>query len=271
MKKVLIIIVIILLLLFLYGHFVEPNLLKVEEYNITSESIASSFDGFKIIHFSDLLYNENSNEKQLSQIITKINEQNPDIIIFTGDLISQDYKLNDKEEENLISFLSKLDCTLYKYAVIGDNDEKNIDTYKTILDKANFKLLNDNYEYIFYKDNNPIKLIGLTNANNLDELLKNEKNITPIYTIMATHIPDTIKDIKLDNIDLGLAGHYLGGYLTIPFYGSIINKDGAKYYHNNYYIKDNTSIYISNGLGNNKFAFRLFNKAKINLYRLNKV
>ena len=106
MKKFLIIFIIILILIFLDGHFLEPNLLKINEYNITSENITDSFNGFKIIQFSEILYN-GQGLKNISKLVTKINEQKPDIIIYTGDLLNKNYQMNEKEINSIIEEFSK--------------------------------------------------------------------------------------------------------------------------------------------------------------------
>lgn len=270
MKKFLIILLILIVSIFLYGRFLEPNLLKVQEYEITNSNIPSAFDNFKIVQFSDLLYRETTTKDEIKRIVKKINECNPDIIIFTGDLINKNYKLSDDDKENLIKELTNLNPTLYKYAVIGDNDKENLDLYKSILDAANFKLLNNAQEYLFYKDINPIKLIGLTDLSNIDALNTNEENITPVYTIAITHYPDNIDAIKENNYDLILTGHSLGGIISIPFYGATIKKENAKIYSDNYYQFNNTNAYINNGIGTEDFTFRLFNVPSISLYRLHK-
>ena len=268
MKKVIIVIILIIIFLFLDGYFLEPNTLKINEYSISNPNITEAFNDFKIIHFSDILYN--GKEKNLTKVIDKINEQKPDIIIFTGNLLNKNYKINEDEENKLIDELTRLDCTLYKYAVIGNHDEKYLDTYKNILDKANFKLLNNTYEYIFYQDINPLKLVGITDATDIASAFTNEENINPLYTIVATNKPDNINFIKNYNPNLILAGNYLGGLINIPFYGALIHTSGSKNYHEDYYKLKETDVYISNGLGNEKFNFRLFNKPSLNLYRLTK-
>ncbi len=270
MKKYFFIFIILIAALFLYGRYIEPHTIKIKEYTISNSNIPESFNGLKIIHFSDLLYKEDTTEDDLKKIVAKINQYKPDVIFFTGDLIYQNYQISEDDKNLLIKYLNKMDCSLYKYAVIGDNDEINDNQYYDILDKSNFKLLNNNKEYLFYKDINPIKIIGLTNTMNISELLIEEENITPIYTIVLTHEPGNINELKDYNFDLILAGHYLGGIINIPFYGALIKKDHTDNYLNNYYKINNTEVYISNGIGTEYFSFRLFNKPSINFYRLNK-
>lgn len=270
MKKYFFVFIIFLTCLFLYGRYIEIHLLKVSEYKVSAPSIPEEINGLKIIHFSDLLYKNDTTEDDLSKLVNKINEYQPDVIFFTGDLIDNDFSIDEKDENLLIKYLSKMECSLYKYAVIGDNDQKNLDQYYKILDESNFKLLNNNKEYLFYKNINPIKIIGFTDTTTIDELMFDEENINPIYTIALTHYPQNITNLKEYNFNLILAGHYLGGIIKVPFYGALIKKENTDIYYNNYYKINDTDVYISNGLGSEKYSFRLFNRPSINIYRLTK-
>ena len=266
MKKFFVIFILLILLLFLYGRYIEVNNLKVNYYELPSNDIAESFKELKIVQFSDLLY-EPSNEKNLSKIEKKINDEKADVIIFNGDLLKKGVKYQDKDYKKLKEFLTKLNANLYKYAVIGDNDQKYLEEYKDILYEGDFILLDNESKLLFYKDEMPINIIGLTDTSNIESLLTSD--IDYKYTLAITHNPDNLDKISFYEIDTVLSGHSLGGIIKIPFYGGLIKKDGAEKYINGYYKKDKTKLFISNGLGYHKFNFRLFNTPSINVYSFN--
>lgn len=265
MKKILIIIVLIIFCLFLYGKYVEINNFKIKEYTIHNEEISESFKELKIVHFSDILYKSNSNKDYISDVITKINEQNADIVIFTGDLFFQDEKYNDDDIKFLKDCLSSISSSLFKFAVIGDNDKKYLDKYKDILYESDFILLDNENKLVFYKDITPINIVGITDTNNVESLL--ESDVSYNYTLAITHEPDNLKELSNYEIDTILSGHSLGGIINIPYYGGILKQDGSNTYINDYYTLNNTEIFISNGIGNKDFEFRLFNTPSINVYR----
>ena len=267
MKKVIIGAIIILLLLFIYGYFINTHGFKITQYQIKESQIPNSFDGFTIIQISDTLINSDEDIKNLNNVVKSINDLNPDIVVFTGDLTSNGYTSN---KDKIINALKSIKPNYYKYAIIGDNDKQILDTYKSIMEQSNFILLDNEYSYLFNKDINPIKIIGITNTNYSQNLFSNEENITPIYNIVLTHYPDYIDNISSNNIDLVLAGHSLNGQIRLPFIGGIIRKSGAKKYVDNYYNINNTKLYISSGLGTEKIHFRFLNKPEINVYRLEK-
>ena len=108
--------------------------------------------------------------------------------------------------------------------------------------------------------------------NNFDEnILNNEEDITPSFTIGLLHKPDEFEKLKNYDIDVIFAGHSLGGQLRLPFWGATLKKDGASIYTNDYYNENNTRLYVSFGIGTNPPHIRTFNKPSINVYRLKKI
>ena len=69
-------------------------------------------------------------------------------------------------------------------------------------------------------------------------------------------------------VDLILGGHSLNGSVRLPLIGGLINPEDSYKYSNAHYEKGITNIFISGGMGTNKYKFRLNNKPSINLYRL---
>lgn len=271
MKKIIIVIIVFLLSLFLYSRFINTTGFKIVEDAISVANIPEAFEDFKIVQFSDLLINSNKSVDDLENIVNQINGMKPDIIVFTGDLIYRDYNISEEEIEKIKVNLKKLDCTLYKYAVIGDNDVDNIDLYREIINDSGFILLDDQSTYIFYKDVTPIRITGLTDINNMDDALYIADELETFYNIVLTHEPDNIDIIANNDIDLVLAGHSLLGQIRVPFWGGILKKDGAKKYLDHSYIINDTQLFVSGGLGtDNNIPFRLFNKPQINLYRFKK-
>ncbi len=268
MKKIFITIFILTILFILYGFYINPKQLRVKEQTIESDKLTLGYNNLKIVHFSDLLLGSPTTTDDLDKISIKINEANPDIIFFTGDLIKSNTKLTEEDSEKLIDFLKNLSCNLYKYAIIGDNDQQDIENYKTILTKGDFQLLDNEYTYLFYKDLHPIKIIGITDPNDISKLYSNEEGIEPIYNIAITHQPDNLINLDKEKIDLYLAGHSEGGRINVPFIGRIIKKEGSKTYYESYYKVENTDVYISNGIGTEGSGFRIFNTPTINVYKL---
>ena len=267
MKKIIIGVVIFILLFFIYGYFINTHGFKISQYQISNSNIPESFNGFTIVQFSDSLIDSDEEISNLSNVAKTINDLSPDIVVFTGDLAKNGYTSN---KEKIINILKSIKVNYYKYAVIGDNDKKILDTYNDIMKQSDFIVLNNEYNYLFNKNINPIKIIGITNTNYPKELFENEEGINPTFNLVITHYPDYIDSLSNNNIDLVLAGHSLNGQIKLPFIGGILKKDGAKKYVDNHYVINNTEMYVSSGLGTEKIHFRILNRPEINVYRLEK-
>lgn len=262
-------------LFFLYTTYISTVMITTREYRITNEKIPDSFNGTKIVQFSDLHYGTTMIEENLTDIKKKINILKPDIIVFTGDLIDNDYKLKTKDTEILTQKLKELNASLGKYAILGDEDNEEI---ISIYNQADFIVLRNENDLIYKSDNNPIILIGLSSLiNNEQDIEKGysyfngETYNKDIYTITLVHEPDSADDIiNSYKTDLLLAGHSHNGDVRIPYIKfTPFRKNGAKKYYQDYYEINDTKLYISSGLGtNNKSGIRLFCRPSINLYRL---
>ena len=268
-----IVIVIIFLFTFtaIYSRYIGTNGLIVKEYSIIDSNIPSNFYGLKIVQISDIHYKMTTSKDELSEIVNEINLLKPDIVILSGDLFDKDINYTKKDYNNLKKILNNINYNIGKYAIKGDNDINN-SNWESIINDSNFINLNDTYELIYYEGIDPILLTGISSnlKNNHIKKTINSINITEEYkyAILVLHEPDYINKIDYSKYNLILSGHSLNGQIKLPFIGGIIRPKGSKTYYDEYYKFNNTKLYISGGIGTNKFKFRLNNKPSFNLFRL---
>lgn len=262
--------IVIFCIVLLYSRYISTSIIKVDEYPIYSETIDNELDGLKIVHFSDLLYGSTMSDNSLKKVVNKINKINPDIVVFTGDLISNEYNLDAKTIENITKQLNSIKAKYGKFAIRGDNDYKN-DTYIEIMQNSNFKYLDNNYDLVYLTKDKYLFIGGINSSNEskIDYTNLKSFNEDNIYKIMLMHEPENIDD-TLNNLnsDIVFAGHTLLGQFRVPFIGGISYDDNTKKYLENYYELNNTKLYISAGLGTLNYPFRFFNNPSINLYRI---
>lgn len=265
-------IVIIITMIFLYAKYIGIKGIEIKEYKVESNILSENFSGVKIVHFSDLLYKSTINDEDVLELVDKINLLKPDIVVFTGDLVNKNIKLNEKEREFLINSLSNINVTIGKYAIYGDYDFEY--EYDDIMSKSDFIILDNEYEEIFYKTNESIYLVGLPSSIKeniyMNDAFKFYDENNRKYVIVLIHDGNTIKYIDESNyeVDLILGGHSLNGSIVLPFYGGLFKDKYSYKYVDNYYSKGITNIYISSGLGTNDYKYRFNNKPSFNLYRL---
>lgn len=269
-------VLLLFLLTLIYGRYVGTEGLVTKEYQIKT-TIDESFNGLKIVHFSDLHYLRVTDKKKLKDITKEINLLNPDIVFFTGDLIDKDFKLKNKEKNNLIRELKNIKAKYGKYAIIGNHDYiKDEELFKEIYSSSDFILLQNSYDIIYGGNNDKLFIGGLDtySFNKADisktmEYFTNNDDIS--YKIILCHEPDYIDTItKNYNVDLVLSGHSHNGQINIPYIKNIFLPKGSKKYYENHYKIDNTNLYISSGIGVSRVNLRIFNKPSINFYRINK-
>lgn len=252
--------------------------LSTKEYKIDTKDIADSFDGIKIVHFSDLHYLRVVNKDMLNDVVNEINLINPDIVFFTGDLIDKAYSITDKDTDNLIELLSLINSKYGKYAVIGNHDYvKDNDVISNIYSNSGFSLLVNNYDVIYGNGNDKLFIGGVDtysyNESDIDKVMDYFKDNDDIsYKIILVHEPDYIDNIlNKYNVNLVLSGHSHNGQINIPYVKTLFLPYGSKKYYDNYYRVNNTDLYVSSGIGESRINFRLFNKPSINFYRINKL
>ena len=256
---------------FTYTTYVSTTKIGVREYRITNKKIPESFKGLKIIQISDLHYGTTMLLEDLKIIKKLSNERRPDLVVFTGDLLSK--KINIKEQEKIINELKGITSTLGKYAILGDEDTEIV---TTIFNQSEFTILKNEYDLIYQDNTSPILLVGLSSSLNKEQNLENaynyfqeEQHNADIFTITLLHEPDSVDNIiDYYPTDLFLAGHSHNGNIRIPFINqSFIKQKGAKKYDAEHYSLKDKELYISSGLGTKK-GIRLFCRPSINFFRL---
>lgn len=272
--RFLLIIILVISLTIVYARYGGTRGLITKEYKIET-NIDNSFDGLKIVHFSDLHYLRITNKEITKNIIKEINILNPDIVVFTGDLIDKDYNPTNTDINDLKELLLSIKSKYGKYSVIGNNDNKIRETIEDIYTNSNFILLNNDYDIIYGNNNDKLFIGGLDtysyDKSDIDKVMTYFTDNEDInYKIILVHEPDYIDIInsKYNDINLVLSGHSHNGQVNIPYVKKLFLPFGSRKYYENYYKVSSTDLYISSGLGESRINFRIFNKPSINFYRI---
>ena len=229
-------IITILICLYIWGFFIEPNLLTVKKYKV------NNLDGKRIVFVSDFHIGKHEGDR-LKRIINKINELKPDLVLSGGDFIKGYSGKQSMPIEKQAKEFSKLNAPFI--TVIGNHDACfDKFTVKNELEKAGITVLNNSstkFENIY--------IAGVGNKRvDTQEILSALEN-TDSKRILISHTPDIYYDVK-DDVDLILAGHVHGGQVRIPFIGSLIcpSKYGNKFSCGDIQETQNRMI-VTKGLG----------------------
>jgi len=261
--KIIILIIVLFILFFFINKYINTGIIKVNEHRIINEKIPDNFNGIKIIQVSDIKYGSNINNDDINKLVKIINERKPDIVLYTGNLIDNEYKLDSKEREKIINNLQKIDASLGKYAVYGDEDKED---FMTIMNHSGFTILNNSKDLIYNEGNTPINLVGLDvySKSNLNEAFKDINN--SFYTIVIANSDYYVDDLIKFKPNLILVGGNCNGYIRLPGIGGLIR--GEHKYTNPYYEKDGIKIYVSSGIGTDSIGIRFNNLPSINFFRI---
>lgn len=254
--SVLSILMTILIIIYIYARFIEPEFLTVRYETINTDYIK---DGeIKILQFSDTHISEYFDIEDLKNAISKINEENPDIVVFTGDLIDRYNNYENKDNIHEIwEALGSINAPI-KYAIYGNHDygggaEK---VYKEIMEKSGFKLLiNENEKLLQYN----INFIGMDDSifGKYEPETVSGYMDKDMYNIVLSHEPDVADKFLEYSIDLFLAGHSHGGQVNLPVV-KYLPSLGEKYLRGFYDFENarQTKVYVNIGLGTSTIPMR---------------
>lgn len=256
MKKFLIIIVILLIA---WTFFIEPNMLTVTNLNIK----ASGLKGLKVVLVGDFHVKTNQ-KKRLAEIVNKIENQHPDLILSTGDFVSGHKPKQSMPIEQIAKELSLLKPKYGFYAVLGNHDWwQGGERIEKVLEKNGIVVL-DNENKVININGEKLYIAGIEDMNtrNID-LVQALKNVQH-PAILLTHTPDVFPFITdkssseiMDKLDLTLAGHTHGGQVNIPFIGPlIISSSYGKRYAQGLIKENDKTMFVTKGIGTSILPIR---------------
>jgi len=110
----------------IWPRYIEPKLLRTTFHTIPIPTLPHDLDGLKIVQISDLHFSAYSSKRFLNRIKKKIQRLSPDIIVFTGDLLSYAELM---QEELLHEFLLSINAPLGSFAILGNHDYSDYVSY----------------------------------------------------------------------------------------------------------------------------------------------
>ncbi len=220
---------VILFIVMWWGVFFTRRDLEVVNVEIESPRLPASFNGYRIVQFSDAHVGTWGQDTTfVSAMVDSINALHPDAIFFTGDIVNR----RTSELLPFVKILSRLNAPDGVYSILGNHDYGDYIDWKTpeekkadhqlLIDlekKMGWRLLNNESAWI-RRENDSIPVIGVENWG--DPPFKCYGDLSKAYgkepgsdlndgyfKILLTHNPAhwTEHVIKESNIDLTLSGH----------------------------------------------------------------
>lgn len=270
------------IIMFLIYAIIDNFRIKLVKQEVKINNLPEEFKNYKILQMTDL------HSKHFGKILyNKINKEDYDIIVFTGDMINND----DYEIKSLVKIIENINKKTPMLYVDGNNGPLTYDLKKGSVTEFGNKikslgitLLTDIYvvenqgKSIVFSNFDVSNKIFLKEKTNTNENFVNEFKMKKLehqegVQIGIGHYPvgyEALKKLDEKNniikingnqyicrYDLVIAGHYHGGQIRIPFLGALFIPDNMEKIHvfpNQKYVcglntVGNTSQYISRGLG----------------------
>ena len=251
----------------IYGMAFNPYNYKVRKLRLILSDLPVSFDGFKIVQVSDIHTGSFLSTEPLTRAVNLINEQKPDVVFFTGDLVNSYHK-------EALSYIDTLKINQAKFGVMsifGNHDygdyykwdnleakENDIQELKKIHGQLGWKLLWDEHHHI-EQNGEKITVIGVQNISghgftsygSMERATKNI-NYSPVNILLSHDPSHWRKEVisKYPNINLTLSGHTHGMQFGVEIPGfkwspiQYINKEWA-----GMNLEKNQYLYVNRGLG----------------------
>ena len=256
----------------LYGYWFGRKQLRVTETTSSSTQVPPAFDGYKIVHISDLHLSSFADSPEfLQRVIDTINQQQPDLICFTGDFVGfgveeaapfTEMLRQLHAKDGIASVLGNHDFALYHHGLSSKQKEEKVEQLATYQrDTLGWKLLR-NQSFVITRDSDALQIIGVDNASCQGQgfqtvyradlpkamLLPDSLFASSPFKILLSHDPSHWRAEVMPNTDipLTLSGHTHAGQVRILGYplSSLMFTESEGWYE-----KDNQSLYINTGIG----------------------
>nr|WP_315219588.1 metallophosphoesterase [uncultured Flavobacterium sp.] len=273
----------------IYGIFEGKYNYKVIKQTIFFPDLPDAFDGFKITQISDVHSGSFDNPEKINYAIDLINEQEADMILFTGDIVNT----HAKEMHPWLTTFKRIKNYKYgKFSVLGNHDygeyvtwpsekekNENFEEIKKLYSQIGFNLMLNENTYI-QKGEDKIALVGVENwgqnFKKAGDLNKAAQNLAPDdFKIVMSHDPSHWEyEIKEHpkNFHLTLSGHTHGMQfgIEIPGYfkwslAQYIYKQWAGLYEN-----AGRYVYVNRGFGFHAYPGRVGIMPEITVIELKK-
>jgi uncharacterized protein len=251
----------------IYGILFNPYNYKFYRTSITLPNLPDEFNGIKIVQLSDIHSGSFTKKDPLVDVVNKINEEKPDIIFFTGDLVNT----HAKEFDPYVDIFKNLKAKYGIYSITGNHDygdyakwksddekKKNFQHLIEQHSKVGWRLLMD--ENILIGTKEKIAIIGIQNwsgRRNFSKYGDLEKAYpgceNAAVKLLLSHDPshwDTEVIKKYPDIDITFSGHTHGMQFGFEFgrfrfspVQWVYKQWAGLYKHNNQYL------YVNRGFG----------------------
>ena len=243
-----------------YGRYLERHDLEIVFVDISLGLPSPITVGILgDIHF-DPLYETD----YLQSVIATMNESSPDLLLFTGDFLSQSTERLDELAQILLSATAPRGV----YAVLGNHDHwSGADNVTKSLASIGITVLRNQSLRLPQIDNWYLSGLesfwgGKPNTKSIEATPNDSKHI------LLVHEPDPFDSLDDQRIALQISGHTHGGQIRLPFYGALQLPSWGRRYELGLYRKKDRLLYVNRGIGTVDQHYRINCRPELTLLNL---
>ncbi len=240
--------------------------LVTDRFRLGGERLPAPFEGFRIVHLSDL--HTKSFGKNNERLFDAVRAEEPDIIVLTGDIIDK-----ARAEAYVAELAAGLTAIAPVYYVSGNHEWGSgwAREVFTLLEAGGVTVLRNEYVTLQRGDAS-IVLAGVDDPNGLSDQKSPRELVEEIreregdkYILMLSHRNTELAMWARLGVDAVLSGHAHGGQWRLPFTDGLVAPGQGLFptWTSGIYTDGGTSMLVSRGLGNARHLPRLFNNPEV--------
>ncbi|MCH2047691.1 MAG: metallophosphoesterase [Trichodesmium sp. ALOHA_ZT_67] len=201
-------------------HRILTGPLQVDRLTLKINGLPQNLQGTKLVQLSDFHYDRKRlSEWLLTRAIAITNKVEPDLILLTGDFITDE----PTPVDDLVLRLKDLKSRAGVYAVLGNHDEEYPGARDKVIEAFTRVEIPILLNQVVYPLGSGLALVGLEDywSANFQPFPVIESINKTVPRIVLSHNPDTAKVLQKWRIDLQLSGHTHGGQIRLPYLGPL--------------------------------------------------
>jgi uncharacterized protein len=256
----------VIFLLSVYVHLIEPTWYDIKRVRLTLPNLTRDFDNYRIVQISDIHADFWMTRKRLEHIVALVNQQQPDLVVLTGDYITG----SARHFVPTLKTLARLKSADGAVAVLGNHDvSTNPSRIRRTLEKSGITVL-ENQSITLLRNKAVLAIGGVGDVwyNQADLDLVLQALPTSGAAILLAHEPD-FADISAatGRFDLQLSGHSHGGQVYFPFMKRVLPNLAHRYPVGQYQVNGMIQ-YTNRGVGMSPFHLRFNCRPEITVFTL---
>ena len=145
--------------------YVNPGSLNTTALSWKNRDIPADMNDVSLVYFTDLEYGRYETHERAQKVFDRIQNMNPRVLIFGGDLFEADAEVTEEMKNQRIQWLSSIPAPLGKFAVLGEQDlvsPERLDLVRQIFTASQVEVIDNSSRLICNRTTAGIRLVGIS-------------------------------------------------------------------------------------------------------------